>query len=993
MKIRFLLFCAILAVLWAAGKAQAWDYYYIPAERDSYFVTGDVDSSAWADNSIDSADYQCVNEAAENPTNYIYKTSTSNSTNFFTMAIDTTYDYDSVAIVAYATYNETGAGTKTLAFRADTSTSTNTFEVSQFESGENGAFVGSMSTVLTGLSNAALDYLKIGIYNVDDPAATKQIQADWVFAIAWKATAAPDSHRVWFHDTSDFRLFQMAEVAGGDDKWMHSACTTGAVGGNEYRMGAWVNRVQFDSSLVGHGLDSAKLHIPIKDTVGNVYELTVSPILSDEDYDLHDASTGDDVTGLPAHMEWANRASAVTPSYVYDTSLANADGDTLEWSNSPADSAAWWCVGQGDADYVFTATRGETELLRFETDVGLWAQVDSALPYIRAKSGTSDTLIILIDTAGTVVPWDTIEVTGAYATYPVKALIGLTETQWDSLQIGFYNQSEGNYYVTIFTVQIYGRAAIPWASPGADGLDEDYSNIEGGDITSFTEGAAYDWDATFWGQGVVGIYEDVIIQIPGTYGPALLLSLPNGDTAGNHYMVIDGGSDSVYLELFLGTYTGGDKTGEQLAGYTFGNTAYQTGYTTMADKIQISRFNFASGGDVLSMTAMINPQAVGVTYKYVIYTDSTGGIPGHVLACTEAGSSFRSVIHYSELLFATPQTLAAGNYWLGVWADGSNNTFRVYEASTGTSNIDASEAYTGDCGALAPTWTSGVKNMSIFATYRKATSAEIYGAHGGFTGDYEMYTSFTKNRAMSTVLNIGVSGNTYYYVNRLRELDRILPANSVIDSCKAAIYVSSSGIPSDSVSVTRVFKPFRDANGIGGTADTTAGAIWANWSIVSGASDSAWTTAGCGSADDGGADNDGNGTGADRKATRESFKAISTSGIVVFDITSALAQAWYDGTAAENGVIFRDVDPTPGMQAIRSGDWYQNLDQNPYWRIVWHAGEAPSGQVIIISKQEEDTCVTYGSSQPPPFWDAAALPPIQKWEGQELRSVLPVQKQ
>ena len=96
----------------------------------------------------------------------------------------------------------------------------------------------------------------------------------------------------------------------------------------------------------------------------------------------------------------------------------------------------------------------------------------------------------------------------------------------------------------------------------------------------------------------------------------------------------------------------------------------------------------------------------------------------------------------------------------------------------------------------------------------------------------------------------------------------------------------------------RIFKPWveGDENGI----DNDDGDVtWNDW-----ASDAMeWTTAGCASADDGGSDNSGDGTGADRKATAESTVDVTASGWYSWTISNALAQGWYDETINENGVF------------------------------------------------------------------------------------------
>lgn len=145
------------------------------------------------------------------------------------------------------------------------------------------------------------------------------------------------------------------------------------------------------------------------------------------------------------------------------------------------------------------------------------------------------------------------------------------------------------------------------------------------------------------------------------------------------------------------------------------------------------------------------------------------------------------------------------------------------------------------------------------------------------------------------------------------------------------------------VGAYRIFKPWveGDEDGI----DNNDGDItWADW-----ASDAnEWTTIGCESADDGGSDNSGDGTGADRKATAEDTDPTALTEWSDWTMTDALAEGWYAGTIEEEGILLRWYSGSVLLMGFRSTEYSSN---QPYWVFTYSTGEPPpaAGQVIIIN--------------------------------------------
>ncbi|MHC4463808.1 MAG: hypothetical protein ACYS30_20605 [Planctomycetota bacterium] len=135
----------------------------------------------------------------------------------------------------------------------------------------------------------------------------------------------------------------------------------------------------------------------------------------------------------------------------HDTLYAVADGDTSLWTNgtcTPCTDSNWTMVDErvaANGDYVQTATPGETQMFHFQDDTLYSATLDSIVFLTQSKSAANDTLVYLIDTAGSVVAFDSMAMTSDYVVYRSKALTGITKTQLSALQFGIHNENSGTY--------------------------------------------------------------------------------------------------------------------------------------------------------------------------------------------------------------------------------------------------------------------------------------------------------------------------------------------------------------------------------------------------------------------------------------------------------------------------------------------------------------------------------------------------------------------
>lgn len=165
---------------------------------------------------------------------------------------------------------------------------------------------------------------------------------------------------------------------------------------------------------------------------------------------------------------------------------------------------------------------------------------------------------------------------------------------------------------------------------------------------------------------------------------------------------------------------------------------------------------------------------------------------------------------------------------------------------------------------------------------------------------------------------------------RVKNVASELGENATITACVCSLYCSTKGDCADEAAY-RVFKPWVEGNLNNVNPGEGEGCTWEDWS----ADANEWATAGCGNADDGGSDNSGDGTGADRKATAEDTENINTASIwYAYDISTTLAQGWYDGTINEEGIILicNDADNSYGYFYNTE---YTTSAYRPYWVFTY----------------------------------------------------------
>jgi len=251
-----------------------------------------------------------------------------------------------------------------------------------------------------------------------------------------------------------------------------------------------------------------------------------------------------------------------------------------------------------------------------------------------------------------------------------------------------------------------------------------------------------------------------------------------------------------------------------------------------------------------------------------------------------------------------------------------------------------------------------VASMSIGAyIYCPRLYVTVYGCYAEtFQGTTE--TDDVKLSSSNPDKNYGIQGDLYFHSTYARTLFRCndirstLGSGKTIHCCSLYVYLSSTS-SSDNLSAYRVFKGWVEGDEDGVDNDD-GDATWNDWQ-----SDAyEWASGGCGSADDEGEDNSGDGTGADRKATAEYTYTIDhpddQNTYVAFDLTS-ICQDWYDETISNNGVIIL-TDAASNTIAEAS----ESETQKPYFTVKYLTNNQGNGSEYenvrrrkIISNQSQ----------------------------------------
>lgn len=192
---------------------------------------------------------------------------------------------------------------------------------------------------------------------------------------------------------------------------------------------------------------------------------------------------------------------------------------------------------------------------------------------------------------------------------------------------------------------------------------------------------------------------------------------------------------------------------------------------------------------------------------------------------------------------------------------------------------------------------------------------------------------------------------TQVYVGLIRaknldtEIGQAGEANITSAVCSLYAYIEHAS--TDNVGIHRVFKPWVEGSSCESDA---AGCTWNDWSSDA----SEWTTEGCLCANDDGEDNstdDGDcdaSTKRDRTSTADDTE--DCDGVAswhVFEIDTAIANGWYQGTINEEGIA---IVASEGYHVYYRSTEYGTASQRPFFVFTWTA--APDTVSLVTSKAD-----------------------------------------
>lgn len=177
------------------------------------------------------------------------------------------------------------------------------------------------------------------------------------------------------------------------------------------------------------------------------------------------------------------------------------------------------------------------------------------------------------------------------------------------------------------------------------------------------------------------------------------------------------------------------------------------------------------------------------------------------------------------------------------------------------------------------------------------------------------------------------------YLIRMVNLPELLKYGKVIISCNLHVCLSAAdGLSGEkTVGVLRVFKPWIEGNLDGQDPEEGEGSTFNDWSADS----MEWAIPGCHNQDDNGVDNEGDGAGADCKATPESTVTVPqtsafpwiSQGFRTWSISPELVTGWYSGEYQNNGLIMKTIAPWGWVHPLTAEAY--NIGQRPFFEIEY----------------------------------------------------------
>jgi hypothetical protein len=194
-----------------------------------------------------------------------------------------------------------------------------------------------------------------------------------------------------------------------------------------------------------------------------------------------------------------------------------------------------------------------------------------------------------------------------------------------------------------------------------------------------------------------------------------------------------------------------------------------------------------------------------------------------------------------------------------------------------------------------------------------ADSLVVQGQNAVGIYDAKMYQNYDDINfgGSSTLTILNSAGGNRLALFKFVNIDTI-GVGKEIDSLKIQLYCT---VESDAtVGMYEVLKPWYEGTSDNATENGTADDN--HWYHA----DSSWGAEMLGSASDAGTQNRSSGSGSDRKATPMDAVLVTSAGSwYSFDVDTALAQDWYDGTKEPFGVVFIETS-SAGITVLASSE-------------------------------------------------------------------------
>lgn len=191
----------------------------------------------------------------------------------------------------------------------------------------------------------------------------------------------------------------------------------------------------------------------------------------------------------------------------------------------------------------------------------------------------------------------------------------------------------------------------------------------------------------------------------------------------------------------------------------------------------VCKYTLGENGDVSKLTMYVDGSPNGAAQiKGIIYSDSSG--PSAFLGATnESSIAAGQAAGWIDLTFASPVSLTAGDYWLGIHAGGTT-AFNAYYSAVGTRDYKSQSYASGQTNPYGTPTGSDTKTYSLYATYTPSAA------------------SVTGSSSLEIAFGVSSSGHGPAAADVVDVLTGLVDDTEIIANERAADFGDYVGIPS-----------------------------------------------------------------------------------------------------------------------------------------------------------------------------------------------------